>query len=60
MFIGVVVLEVVVGVVLLGPGFDHDCWILLAIEVLETLESCSDLMLNQEFQLSLGGIGFRE
>jgi hypothetical protein len=60
MLIGVVVLEVVVGVILLNPGYDDNCWISLTKEVLEAPESWSDLMLDQEFQLSLCGIRIRE
>lgn len=60
MLIGVVVLEVVVGVMLLNPGYNDNCWVSLAKEVLEAPESWSDLMLDQEFQLSLCGIGSRK
>lgn len=59
-FVGVVVLEVVMGVMFLNPGYDDNCWVSLTKEVLETPESWSDLVLDQEFQLSLCGIGFRQ
>jgi len=37
--VGVVVLKVVCAVVVMVPGFDDDCWVFLAVKVLEALES---------------------
>ena len=42
------------------PAFNQDCWVLFAVEVLQAPKSWSNLMLNQEFQLTLCGIWIGE
>lgn len=49
MLILVVILQVVVGVVLVVPGFNHYRWIPLSVEVLEALETWSDTVEDQKF-----------
>jgi hypothetical protein len=44
--IDVVVLKVVVGMMLLCPGYDDNCWISLAKEVLQAPETWRDLVLD--------------
>ena len=49
----IVVLEIVGGVMLTVPGFNNDCWIPLAVEVLEAPETWSNAVEDQEFKLVL-------
>ena len=50
----VVVLQVVEGMVVVIPLFNHQCWILLTIQVPEASKLWCDLILNDPVQLGLG------